>query len=171
MAADDDPVLDDEEWLRGQRYWRELVEEILASTGQTGQWPSWEPKFYGDGVTPMEREYQSICDGRSWRLDRSFAISQILLTDAQPTISAEVKDYAASLLDFREINDDADVNRWFEEVPPHERVPRSTLIIRLEFSEATAAAARSLLIKWLTPDTTVAEMEAFIEESPGVEHW
>lgn len=170
MAADDDPVLDDEEWLHGQRYWRELVDEILASTGQTAEWPSWEPKVYGDGVTPMEREYQSICEGRSWRLDRSFSIQQFPITPT-PVISADVKDYAAGLRDFPDINDEEDVNRWFEEGPPHERVPRSTLLIRLEFSEATAASARSLLTRWLTPDTTVAEMDAFIEDMPGVEHW
>ncbi len=171
MAANDDPVLDDEEWLRGQRYWRALVDEILASTGQTGEWPSWEPRFYGDRVTPIERENQSICDGRSWGLDRSFSIEQFPQINPTPTISAEVKDGAASLLDFPDINDEEDVSGFFEEGPPHNRVPRSTLIIRLEFSKATAASARSLLAKWLAPDTTVAEMEEFIEDTSGVGHW
>jgi hypothetical protein len=43
MAEPDDiPVLDDEAWLRGERYWREMVEEILSAWGQAGEWPSWE---------------------------------------------------------------------------------------------------------------------------------
>jgi hypothetical protein len=181
MAETDEiPVVDDEEWLRGEQYWRALVEEILSWTGQAGEWPSWEPKFYGDGVTPVEREHQSICDGRSWHLDRSFSIQQFPRSfwvqqfpqiDPTPIISAEVKDYAAGLLDFPDINDEEKANRWFEQIPPRSRVPRSTLIIRLAFSETTAASARSLLTKWFTPETTVAEMEAFIGSTPGIDHW
>jgi hypothetical protein len=165
---DDSHLLDDEAWAQGEYFWRELVDEILASIGQAGEWPSWEPKFYGDGITPVHRDGQSICDGRSSRLDRSFSIQQFASTSGTPEISARVKDYVAGIEDFPDIHWGEGANAWFEQVPPQERVPRSTLVIVLEYSDATAALARSLLTVWLTPETTVAEMQAFIDATLGV---
>ena len=165
---DDSHLLDDEAWAQGERFWRELVDEILASIAQEGEWPSWEPKFGGDGITPLGRDGQSICDGRSWRLDRSFSIQQLASTGGTPEISAWVKNYVAGIEDFPDIHGGEGANEWFEQVRPQERVPRSTLVIVLEYSDATAALARSLLAVWLAPETTVAEMEAFIDDTLGV---
>jgi hypothetical protein len=158
-------VLDDEEWEKWGRYWRALVEEILASVGEGEAWPSWEPKFYGDGITPMEREHQSICDGRSWRLDRAFAIQQTPSTSALPTIGAWVNDYVAGLLSYGDIKTIEDAERWYKRLPARERVPRSTLVISLEYSEPAIAEARSLLEVWLKPETTVDEMKRVIAQT------
>ena len=40
--SDEQPVLDDEAWARGERYWRALVDDLLVSLGQTDEWPSAE---------------------------------------------------------------------------------------------------------------------------------
>jgi hypothetical protein len=160
-------VLDDDTWARRERFWRDLVDVILASIDQGGEWPSWESKFWGDGTTPMPREYQSICDGRSWRLDRAFSIEERPSTDVKPTISAWVKDYVADLMAFPDMNDLDDANRWFVDVPARDRVPRSTLMIFIEESKATNDAARSLLEVWLRPATTVEEMEAVLSRILG----
>ena len=81
--VDASEVLDDEAWKRRERFWRELVDGILASISGADDWPGWESKVYGDGTTPMEREYQSICDGRAWRLDRAFSIHERSPTGAE----------------------------------------------------------------------------------------
>jgi hypothetical protein len=160
-------VLDDDTWARRQRFWRELVDAVLASVGKSEEWPSWEPKLRPDGTTPYEREYQSICDGRSWRLDRAFCIQERPPTDGKSTISAWVKDYVSDLTGYPDIDDLDEASLWFEQVPAHERVPRSTLVIVLEESKATDAVARSLLEVWLEPATTVHEMERAISRRLG----
>ena len=165
MNIGDTPVLDDEAWALGELFWRELVDEVLTSGGHRDEWPQWEPKFYGDGITPMEREDLAICDGRSRRLDRSFSIKQLGSTGEVPSISAWVKDYGAGIADFPDIEGAQAANEWFEQVPPRERVPRSTLFITLERSDHTVSLARSLLATWLRPETTVAEMELAIADT------
>src|SRR4051794_12914372 len=101
IANNEDDVLDDEAWDYYSGFWRDLVDEVLEATGQAGEWPSWEPKFYGDGVTPLERMDRPICDGRSARLDRAFSIQQARLRDdIAPYITVLVKDFVASVQDF-----------------------------------------------------------------------
>jgi len=160
--VDASEVLDDEAWERRERFWRELVDGILATISGAENWPSWEPKVYGDGTTPMERKYQSICDGRAWRLDRAFSIQERSPTGAETAITAWVNDYLAGMTDFPDISDLDDAVRWFQETPANERVPRSTLVISLEESKAADAAALSLLEVWLQPATTVEEMRPVI---------
>src|SRR5579859_1206841 len=116
MAETDDVhVLDDEAWAEGERYWRGLVDELLAAIGQSDEWPSWEPKFYGDGVTPVERESRSICDGRSLRFDRAFAIQQ--WASGTAGISARVEDNLTGIEDFPDIDGSQAANDWFDSVP------------------------------------------------------
>jgi hypothetical protein len=160
-------VLDDEAWERRERFWRELVDGILASISGADDWPSWESKVYGDGTTPMEREYQSICDGRGWRLDRAFTIHERPPTGVETAITAWVKDDLPGMTDFPDISDLDDAVRWFQETPANERVPRSTLVISLEESKAADAAARSLLEVWLQPATTAEEMQTVIPRTLG----
>ena len=160
--VDASEVLDDEAWERRERFWRELVDGILATISGAENWPSWEPKVYGDGTTPVEREYRSICDGRAWRLDRAFSIHERSATGAETAITAWVNDYLAGMTDFPDISDLDDAVRWFQETPANERVPRSTLVISLEESKAADAAALSLLEVWLQPATTVEEMRPVI---------
>jgi hypothetical protein len=158
-------VLDDEAWERRRRYWRTVVDEILASVDDGDDWPSWEPNVYADGNTRMHREYLSICDGRSWRLDRAFSIQEHPPTGAETTVAAWVNDHVAGLADFPDIGDLGAAARWFDETPAGERLPRSTLVIRVEESKVADDAARSLLEVWLRPATTVEEMERVIAET------
>jgi hypothetical protein len=172
FALDENDVLDDAEWDHYHAYWRDLVDGLLESAGQAGEWPSWEPSCYGDGVTPIERMYRSICDGRSSHLDRAFSIQQARpRDDTASSITAVVKDFAASIQDFPDIPTTEAANEWFAQVPPHERVPRWSLDIILVHSDATAAAVRSLLSVWLQPETTPGTMRSAIEAMSGVEGW
>jgi hypothetical protein len=168
---EESPVLDDEAWTRAEGYWRGVVDGILTSTGEEARWPASEPQFYGDGVTPIERESLSVCDGRSWEQDRSFSVRQTPVRPGEPGIVAYVKDYETELLDFPDINTAEDVNAFFEQGSPRNRVPRSTLIVMVEYSDEAVALARSLLAEWLKPDTTVASMRAYIDQAPSVDHW
>jgi hypothetical protein len=64
-----------------------------------------------------------------------------------------------------------DIDRFFNEGPPNNRVPRSTLSIKLHgSSDATAACGRSLLTVSLRPEATVREMQMLIERTPGLDH-
>jgi len=169
FANAEDDVLDDAAWDHFQRYWRALVDDLLEVAGQEGEWPSSDSSFYADGVTPMERMYRSICDGRSSRLDRAFSIQQARSKDDMPPyVTAFVSDYAAGLEGFPDIDNAEAANTWFERVPHAERVPRSSLDVILVYSDATAAAVRSLLSVWLRPETTPAAMQATIDAMPDV---
>jgi hypothetical protein len=116
--------------------------------------------------------YRSICDGRSSRLDRAFSIQQARSKDdAAPYITAVVNDYGASMQTFPDIESVEAANEWFEQVPPLERVPRSSLDIILVYTEETAAAVRSLMSVWLRPETTTDAMQVTINAMPGVDGW
>jgi hypothetical protein len=141
--------LDGDAWDDGQRYWREEVERLAAELGQAGEWPSWEPMTYGDGVTPMPRRYRSLCEGRSYRLDRSFQILQ-QKSEAGPVIAAWVNDHEHDEL-------------WVEDDSP--RLPKTMLVINLSRSAETDEVARTLLRKWMSQETTAADMMAFIHST------
>src|SRR4051794_4023382 len=99
FGLDESDVLDDAAWDHYHAYWRDLVDGLLESLGQVGEWPSWESTSYGDGLMP--KMYRSICEGRSPSLDRAFSIQQTRPTeDAGPYVLAVVEDYVASLQDF-----------------------------------------------------------------------
>ena len=170
FALHESDALDDAAWDHDHAYWRDVVDGVLESLGQAGEWPNWEPTHYGDGVTPVERMYRSIYEGRSARLDRAFSIQQARQKeDATPYITAAVKDFMDSLQDFPDIETVEAAEQWFQQVPSRERVPRSSLDIVLVYSDATAAAARSLLSFWLRPETTPESMRSAIAAMPDAD--
>jgi hypothetical protein len=80
-------ILDDQAWDEAQRYWRAEVQHLAAEAGQADERSSWEPTTYADGVGPIERKFRSVCEGRSYKLDRGFRILQ-----SKRDIAAWVKD-------------------------------------------------------------------------------
>jgi hypothetical protein len=146
-------VLDDDAWRESVRFWRAQVDRLAESLGQRGEWPSWEPRAFGNG-SPMSREDLAICDGRSERLERAFHISQWRPDENGPYIHAHANDYASDEL-------------WIED--ESRSLPRARLVIDLALSEEIAQRALQLLRLWMTPATTVEEMNGFIEATvyPG----
>jgi len=141
--------LDDAAWDEAARFWQEEVAGLEADAGQTGEWRSWEPTTWGDGTTPIPREYRSICERRSYQLDRAFQILQ------HPTVNDDAADIAAWVKDFE--NDDLWVeDEWL-------RLPRRLLVITLAVTNETAVLARTLLRHWMRPATTPPDMQSFID--------
>src|SRR5262249_46482263 len=113
MSGDFDSQLDEPHWDEAEQFWRREVEELASLSGQTGEWHSAWPRFFGDGVTPMPREDRPVCDGRDWTQDRAFYIWEFNLNEGEARISAEVQD-AATLYD--------DGGHWLDEGSPRNRV-------------------------------------------------
>jgi hypothetical protein len=146
--------VDADAWDEAARFWHEEVSRLEAEAGQVGEWKSWESKTWGDGITTMPREYRSICEGRSYRLDRSFQILQDALVNGDSPIAAWVKDFEHDEL-------------WIKDEWP--RLPRAVLVIALALTDQTADLARSLLRLWMQPETTAKSMQAFIDQTPAGE--
>jgi hypothetical protein len=142
-------VLDEARWDAAARYWRRVVDDLAREAGQEGEWASWEPTTYGDGVTPIERRYQPVCEGRSYSLDRAFQIHQRRSLNEEADLAAWVKDYEHDEM-------------WIENEWP--RFPRASLVISLSFSNETAETATTLLRRWIQPDTTPESIQATIEQ-------
>lgn len=125
-----------------RQYWERLTTAIADSLGQAGQWRQWIPQTYVDG-RPFELEDQDAWDGRSDRLDRAYRIHQgPPVADLPPGLAAWVQQYEEQ----------------------YEELPRAILTISLVLSEETERLAEKLLRKWMTPETTVEGMKAFIRE-------
>jgi hypothetical protein len=138
----DDPTV----YRACERYWARLTSTIADSLGQSGQWPQWMPRTFADGKTPFPdfMKGNPIHDGRSEKLDRAFQIIQ------DPPRKRERGVLVAWLsicdLEYRE-------------------VPRDELVISLTLTDQTAALARKLLRKWMTPETTAEEMKTFLDQN------
>jgi hypothetical protein len=145
--------LDSEDQYRAcERYWERLVCDIAASLGQVGEWPRWMPRQYADG-TAMELDGNPIFDGRSKRLERAFTIIQ-----------------------HRAMGDEVEIAGWLKTYEPeYSDLPRHELVLNLSLSEESAALARKLIWKWMSPATTADEMVEFVRnnvpqsEQPGGE--
>jgi len=131
------------ETLRAARqYWERATTAIADSLGQVGQWHQWIPQTYVDG-RPFELEDQDTWDGRSDRLGRAYRIHQNPMREGhEPGLAAWVKEYEKE----------------------YDELPRAELFLNLTLCEETARLAEKLLRKWMTPETTVEEMKAFIAE-------
>jgi len=127
-----------------EAYWQGLLDELMASLGQRGEWRRWIPQTYADGKTTIEKDGNPIFDGRSDRLNRAFRIIQQRLTNKDvPEISAWLKSYE----------------------PEFTELPRDELVVNLSLSVESADLARTLLRKWMEPATTPAEMQALIDST------
>jgi hypothetical protein len=129
-----------------EKYWSDLLREIEQVLGQVREWESWIPRHYADGTTPIETPGNPICEARSQKFDRAFRLIQHAPTD-----------------------DDLDVSAWIKRYPEDEGYDRTVfpadeLFVALSLSEESVQIARDLLTKWMTPGTTVEDMDVFIRE-------
>jgi len=130
---------------RNVEHWQRVVEEIVESLHQDGEWARWIPPHVADGVTPIDVSGIPIFDARSRRTDRAFRIIEHTASGSEPAVAAWVETY-----------EDGDYDRSV--------LPRDELFISLSLSEESTAVARELLTKWMTPETTVDGMRVFIDE-------
>ena len=132
-------------------YWIQLIEEIAQSLGQAGEWQQWMSRTYGDGITPLERDGNPIADARSQKLDRALRIIQDRVTDDE----FEIGGWVTTEKEFLDV------------------LPKDEMVIWLTLSEESAEAAKQLLEKWMTPETTPAEMKTFMDtmfDELGIEY-
>ncbi|MDP3151498.1 MAG: hypothetical protein Q8N23_02435 [Archangium sp.] len=129
-----------------ERFWAAQVRDVEKSLGQSEEWKRWIPQVHPNGQ-PVERDGNPIFDGRSERLDRSFRIIQ------QPAVSDEVE-----------------LAAWVAVYEPEfDEMPRAELFLNLSLSEESVALAKEALRKWMTPSTSVAEMNDFIRAVTAVD--
>ncbi len=135
---------DDEKYAACERFWERLTNTIASSLGQTGEWPRWIPRTHPDGTPyPDWLRGNPIHDGRSERLDRGFRIMQSKPSGNRAGLAA-----------------------WMKYVEPeYPALPRWELFLNLTLSDQTAALARKLLRKWMTPETTAEEMKTFLDKN------
>ena len=134
-----------EDQYRGVReFWEDLVADVARRAGQENEWQPWRPKTYGDGITPIPFDLDSIWDARSEKLGRAIDITQGHPESPDVEIGAYLKKY-----------DDPDA-----EYP----TPMDELAIDLSLSEESAALARTLLEHWMDADVSYEQMESLIPE-------
>jgi hypothetical protein len=132
--------LDNPERYRAcEAYWDELVQGIAQSLGQAGEWQRWMTLHYGGGMPFLDGN--PMYDARSWKLDRALRILQ----DPAASDDVEILAYLETEREFLPL------------------LPRHELVIALSLSQESAQLAESLLRVWMTPTTTVDEMESFVE--------
>jgi hypothetical protein len=124
-----------------EQYWEQLVREIAVSLAQAGEWERWIPRHFANG-TPFELDGNPIFDARSKKLNRAFRIIQHRPEKDELEIAAWIKTYEEEYID----------------------LPRAELVINLSLSQESADVARRLLVLWMTPTTTVDEMQLFIRQ-------
>lgn len=124
-----------------ERFWEKLATSIADDMGKPGKWRPWIPRTSADGKL-IEMDGNPIFDGRSEELDRAFRIIQHQAVGDEIELAAWLKTYEEE----------------YAELPRHE------LVLNLSLSEESARLAEELLRKWMTPETTPDDMEAFIAE-------
>ena len=124
-----------------RNYWNGLVQDVAESLGQGGDWESWISPYYADGKTLMALEDNPIADRRSQSRKRAFRVLQHPPLDDELELVAWLTPYE-------------------EEYPD---IPEE-LVLNMSLSDVSADLARTLLRKWMSPETTFAAMKAFIRE-------
>lgn len=138
--------LEDENEFEGAvHHWTDLVDEVAKSLGQTGEWRRWISPYCADGKTLIDRDVMPIYDARSTRLNRAFRIQQhaALRGELTPVVGAWVESYG---------------DEWSNDMPAAE------LFISVVLSKESSSIVRSLLKKWMTPSTSITEMQSFVHE-------
>jgi hypothetical protein len=134
--------LDDPEVYRAcEQFWQQLTTSVALSTGSAQDWRSWIPRTYANG-TPIGFPGNPIWDGRSDQLGRAYRI---------------IQDGAEG--------DGIEIGAWLRSYDEeYTEMPRDELFIYLSLSVESANVAEALVGKWMTPETTPEEMEAFIAQ-------
>jgi hypothetical protein len=148
----DDPAdgyLDDEAWNHALTFWRRELAALATEIGSVGEWSTIVRPETWDGELWIHRDIddQTICAGYSRSLDRGFKVQQFPAHRAEGLISAWLY---------------TERPEGSEGIPD---VPQAFLMVVIELSEETAAVAGSLLRRFMSAETTIPEMEAFIDET------
>jgi hypothetical protein len=132
----------DEQYHACERYWEDLLSRSAASVGQPDDWKR-EVWTYPDG-TLWEMDGNPMFVARSDRHNRNIRILQHPATGDALEIVAYLKTYEER----------------------HSGLPTfDELVVNLCLSQESARLAEALLRKWMTPETTIEEMELFIDET------
>ena len=135
--------LENEERFQACRdYWEELVEDVARSLGQAGEWKPWISR-----PPSIDLDLLAIFDGCSDKLERAFRVLQYPSGEDKVQIAAWVKSY----------EDPEYTDTVFPRV--------GELFINVSLSEESAQLARILLRRWMTPTTTIDDMESFIRDN------
>lgn len=124
---------------QAQEFWRKMVDDEARHVGQAGEWVSWRPQTFADGVTAQPRDGNPIYDARSERLSRALQVIQ------SPPES-----------------DDVELALWFGTFDYSESGgpgPTIELTLNLSLSEESAAIARQLVGMWMDPRVTREDVE------------
>jgi hypothetical protein len=121
--------------------WEKMFEDLATSMNQGSEWRRWIPRSFANG-TPMELDGNPIFDARSDRLGKAFRIMQHEPTGEAMELAAWIKSYEAEFT----------------------VLPRSELFLNLSLSDESLEAATKMLKKWMSPDTTLEEMQTYIAE-------
>jgi hypothetical protein len=124
-----------------ENYWRGLIRGIEDELGQRGGWPRWMPTTWGDGTPQLDGDpiYQGYCKHQG----RAFKIIQTAPADGLGIV-AWLKNYADD-----PVFDDRHGDAW----------PPIVLVVGLCLSEETAEQAVTLIKEWMTPDTSLEQIE------------
>lgn len=133
---------DPAEYALCESFWRDMVSRTAGSLGQSGEWRPWIPHHFADG-SPMEADGNPIFDARNDNLGRAIRIIQQ-----------------------RHVSSDVEFAGWLKEYDPEytDDLPRSELVLNLGLSEESARLAEAVMRFWMLPQTSVAEMSAFVEQ-------
>lgn len=116
------------------------MEGVAQSLGQAAEWRRWIPREPVDSDSP-------IFDARSDKLGRALRVWQFPSSEDRVLISARVKSYEG--------------DEYRDTIFP--RV--GELFINICLSRESAVLAEALLRKWMTPETSIDEMELFIRDN------
>ena len=133
----------EDEFVACQRFWRALLESVASAAAQSGEWVSWRTEAFVNG-TAFPREFRSVLEARSDRLQRAVQVLQ------HPAGS-----------------DSAEIAAWFQDYSDFQAVPpTSELVISLSLSRETAEYARRLLQAWLDPASSPESLQPAIHNLP-----
>lgn len=138
-------------YLACKRYWRDLARGVEADLNQVGEWPEWRPTTWEFG-TPM-LEIHRIHHGYSRRLGRAYEILQ-----DPPEERSGIVGWLKNYDDDPTFDDRVELHG--DDWPPVE------LTIALCLSEETSDLARALLTRWMTPETTLDDIQRTIATLP-----
>ena len=130
-----------ESYRASEFVWAKAALELAALMHQEEQWQRWIPRHFANG-TPLEPDGNPIYDARNDLLKRAFRIIQ-----------------------HRPVSQDLELVGWISNSEAeYDQLPNSELILNLSLSEESLAAAREILEKWMSPETTPESMRSYLAE-------
>ena len=68
------------------------------------------------------------------------------------------------IIQYQVIDEKFEIGAWLANTPQeYVNFPSDELVIHLSLSEQTAQLAKTLLVKWMTPEITLEEMQTFMD--------